>query len=308
MSEDTLEKAATKAEKYVPKKGSIVLNRYTKVTEENLDLLVPLLAKSCQQMMKSLRLDKLKKEDQERTLKVIIARECLLKDFPLIFLIEGSFRMSDKSTEVTYYGRYAAQLYTYQAEKSNQPIPVSIDIKYIVENLGLIVQNQDKIKRYIAKKSFLQTHSDHTGKELEVPQGIRFIPVRRDKIVDAELHTDRKESIYIPIGDYSICGVTGVMRFSDGSSFENTYYIDPEQTKLSNFGNPTAYAKAPLQFIETKFIRHTLKNYYVTKIPVLPEVSNVEEDVTETEISERYEELAAQMESRQEKLKELNGN
>jgi hypothetical protein len=118
--------------------NSITFTRRTKVTEENYSLIA---AKMIERKMPCLTA--LQVEGNEGALRTILYNECVINEIPLIYIIEGAFRMKANDLKVTYYGSMACRLYNHYAVEQGLPKVIGVEKKYILNNLNTTLALQD---------------------------------------------------------------------------------------------------------------------------------------------------------------------
>ena len=287
------------------------INRYTTVTESNLSQVVSKLLEC--NITKSLQ------ASSASALTNIIRTECIFYGIPLLFVVDGGYRMSPSDARVSYHSSSAVQLYTYLAQSKGLPLVSSMEVKYIINPLSATIRLQDFFNKIQANKVFSGSvleallTGDNTFKDLtkyKLPDNQRIISIPKHMVYGLDEAAIPAPYLLCLAGTYNIIGVVGVLNFNDGTKFDFKYEIDPESTKTMTTRGPSAYAKNPLQFLVTKFQRHAMKAYYGTLIPLLPLENYTSEDtvvVQSSDIDARMREVEEMSRKRKEKSTKKEG-
>lgn len=311
----------TETERYETKE---TITRFTTVTDENISRIAKKIFDSQLQCVSSLQCATLTQ------LENLLRTECIMYRIPLLYFLDGAFRKKPTENRATYFGPVAVQLYTHLATENNLPTVVSINLKYILDNLKMTIDLQDIFAKIQAVKKlkdcpyanavssipFYKEVLENQAKYV-LPAGQRFIVIPKEQIYGADQYAMNNNFLYCIAGAYNVVGAIGEMHLSDGSKFSYKYELDPGTTALITSKGTSAYSKNPLQFITTKFTRHAMKSYYATKIASMPKSSDDVEtgddslDIIEasnfaSDVEKREQLLVNQAESIALKIKEID--
>jgi hypothetical protein len=207
--------------------------------------------------------------------------------------MEGGIRMASNSLKVVYWGPTAINLYNYLASQAEIVTVKGIKIKYIINNLKLVVALQ-KIYEKLSAYQRLEINSgllkllnnDPEYKEIveqckdaSLHAHQRFIKIEKELVEGIDCYRLQPEQRFLlcVAGSYDICGAIGQLIFNDDTVFDFKYELDPSSTALVTSSGTSAYTKSPLGFIRTKFMRHAAQAYYSTRLAAMPTIKDEED-------------------------------
>jgi len=231
----------------------------------------------------NLQLSKLDKDSQIKTLAAIIASECGCKKVPFQLFCEGAWRPS-ANQRVSYHSQYSLSIYKAIAIEEGLPTLQSFYMEYMLVDNDFIRSlqplykqlnvlnaqriNDDKLIDRIID-NFLDKATDRELMEVFIDRRhiknyskCRYLKIDSSKVYNWNF--DHNAELLVMAGTYQVNGVHGYAIDSDGQKFEHTFQLSPMQTKIESSQGESAFAKNPLPFLATKFMRHCATQYYKT--------------------------------------------
>ena len=301
------------------------LTRFDRLTEDNIEAMAKKIVAGNLPVLSRLKIDYPPKpygsrEKPARNSDDVITKDlvnilrvqCLTYGFPLVYVLDGAWR-ADAKSEVSYFGKAATALWAHIAEERGLPRVKHVEYQYILDDIETSIAMQPMLKQLLRKQtsansgwksgliSKLKPDNTQDIGSVVVPAHVRFLHMEPDRIYKMNMYPGVDKKLFVvTAGDYNLAGIHGVIEFNDGSNYEYTYNINPDKTKTHNEGyngkpsTPTAYSTNPLQFLETKFMRFALSNFYSSRATILDplekdpdDIASDLEEITEDEVSER---------------------
>lgn len=253
-------------------------------------------------VIKNLLIHKLPDDSSKvKALAAIIVSECCLKKVPLYQFCEGAWRPG-LNNKVGYHSHHAMGIWKALAKLHDLPEIKEYHIKYILQDTSYVhrVQPLYKMLRTLGLNGIrdpkiideeIERFLNDSPENMRIKNAInvshiknynkcRFIILNSDDIYDWNFEPNK--SVVVMCGQYEICGAQGHLVDSNGKIFEFEHEISFMQTRLSvSMGGSekeSAFAKNPLSFIRTKFMRHANEAYYKLADPENAIVSQDEDD------------------------------